>query len=87
MTEEKSSRHHVGTSTAGERIKHAHRKSGKHRGPLKVFARKLLIEGDKDATDWFAAKAGSLNLSRMKEKIKRITEEKLATKNAKSKKK
>lgn len=87
MTEEKSSKHNVGTSTAGERVKHAHRKLGKHRGPLKAFARKLMIEGDKDATDWFAAKAGGLNLNRSKEKMKRINEEKLATKNAKSKKK
>lgn len=53
----------VGKSTVSGRVKSRHRVEGKNLS-LREFARKLMKSGDKDATDWFAAKAGALSLSK-----------------------
>jgi hypothetical protein len=54
---------------------------------LKQFARELVSQGDSLAKDWMDHKAGSLNETRSDKNIKRVSEERIATKNAKRKKK
>jgi hypothetical protein len=83
---ENNTRGEVGKSTAGNRVKARYSKSGKHVS-LKQFARGLVKAGDQDATDWFAAKAGALDLSRSDKNKTRVALEKSMTKAAKSKKK
>lgn len=87
---------YVGKSTAGDRVKRAHRGIANDGGgtkiSLKSFARtqiKLGIEESlvQDAKDWFECKAGALNAKRSDTTEKRLTEEKMAKKAAKSKKK
>lgn len=76
----------LGKSTAGDRVKARHTKSGKHVS-LKQFARGLVKAGDQDATDWLAAKAGALNLSQS-DKNKQLTAAvKAATKMSRTKSK
>lgn len=83
----------VGKSTAGDRLKRAHRRVALENGvSLKAYARtqiKLGLEESlvQDAKDWFECKAGALNAKRSDATEKRLTEEKLAKKAAKSKKK
>lgn len=81
----------VGKLTAGDRLKRAHKTVAKENGvSLKSFARtqiKLGIEESlvQDAKDWFECKAGALNAKRSTATEKRITEERMAKKAAKSK--
>lgn len=82
----RGSRGEVGKSTAGDRVKARYAKSGKNVS-LKQFARGLVKTGDQDATDWFASKAGALNLSRSDKNKTRVALEKSMTKAAKAKKK
>ena len=84
--ENRGSNGQVGESSAGDRVKARHRKEGSGKS-LKQFARDLVNKGDQDATDWFAAKAGALELSRSDKTKARITLEKSASKLAKSAKK
>lgn len=49
---------------------------------LKVFARKLLAQGDKTMKDWMDCKNGALNESRSEKNVQRIAVEKTATRAA-----
>jgi hypothetical protein len=82
-----------GKSTAGDRLKRAHKLVLKEKNvSLKAFARtqiKLGLEESlvQDAKDWLASKSGALNLTRDKKTQDRITAEKIAKKATRGKKK
>lgn len=85
----------AGTSTAGDRLKSAHRKvlATNTKVSLKVFAQQLIQQGrkeksdvGKDAQDWMDAKEGALNLKRSDKNVSRIAEEKRSSKATVSKK-
>jgi hypothetical protein len=59
----------------------------KSRLSLKAFARQLVKEGNQLAVDWFAHKAGSLNVSRNDKNVARVMAERVATRAAHRKKK
>lgn len=67
------------------KLKKRWKKEGKNLS-LRHFARKLLKDGDKMASDWFDFKAGALNESRSEKNVTRINLESQATKAAKRKK-
>lgn len=82
-----------GKSTAGDRLKRAHRVSITEKySSLKTYARtqaKLGINESlaQDAKDWLEAKSGALDLKRDKKTQDRITAEKIAKKATQGKKK
>lgn len=74
----------VGTSSAGDRLKVLHSKTGKG-VPLKRFVRELLKEGNVDAKKWFADKRGASNKKRSDANVKRVQLEAAATKQSRKK--
>ena len=70
--------------TPGQQLKARWHKEGQGMS-LKQFARKLVAEGDKVAETWFEHKKGILNKGRTDTKKALITQQKLASKNARRK--
>jgi len=82
--ENRNSNGQVGEGTPSKRLKGRWHKEGKGKS-LRQFARNLMKAGDKDATDWFAAKAGAMNLSRSDKNKQLAAATKAATKMSRTK--
>lgn len=77
-------RGHVGEATAASTLKHQWREAGSPMS-LKRWARLQAKDGNQSAKEWFANKAGAKNESRSDKNVKRIFEEKQASKAARKK--